>query len=432
MAILNVIGETHSDFEHAVNQAATLDLSRALAATAPRGCGVQHLVARERELPRFNSPRVRSLNMGVSAAVLGTLWHTRAAAKPLAGSLVHSLTPLVPLEPLRKHASSGTQTTVTVGHLLPYTRPEVYGKLQAQSMRRYIKRAIKHADAVLAPSFAAAAAIKQRFPEADPQILTLAAPSSLLVTDSFATSKAKQRRAELQLPSTYFVAIKTPLNSEIFDDLNELAPQHADVPIVVIDTTPEPVARPLVDPAAPAAAGAGAESGAGAAGAGAESGAEPAPAVAAPAARQEATLVDSDTTAIITIRSAELSDIAAVLDGSLAYIAAGTAFGQGYELYAALAAGKPIIYYTESDTQSGQDSAPHEAAQRPAIEQNVAAEIAQEAGIPVAGSAEVWQSVKTLPGSERLETATVIAGDRSQIYNWENTARALWQIHAEL
>ena len=232
MAILNIIGETHSDFEHAVNQAATLDLSRALAATAPRGCGVQHLVARERELPRFNSPRVRALNMGVSAAVLGTLWHTRASAKPLAGSLVHSLTPLVPLEPLRKHASSGTQTTVTVGHLLPYTRPEVYGKLQAQSMRRYIKRAIKHADAVLAPSFAAASEIKQRFPGADPQILTLAAPSSLLVTDSFETSQAKQRRAELQLPSTYFVAIKTPLNSEIFDDLSELAPQHADVPIV--------------------------------------------------------------------------------------------------------------------------------------------------------------------------------------------------------
>ena len=423
MAILNIIGETHSDFEHAVNQAATLDLSRALAATAPRGCGVQHLVARERELPRFNSPRVRSLNMGVSAAVLGTLWHTRAAAKPLAGSLVHSLTPLVPLEPLRKHTSSGTQTTVTVGHLLPYTHPEVYGKLQAQSMRRYIKRAIKYADAVLAPSFAAAAAIKQRFPGADPQILTLAAPSSLLVTDSFETSQAKQRRAELQLPSTYFVAIKTPLNSEIFDDLNELAPLHADVPIVVIDTTPEPVARPLVDPAAPAAAASGAESGAGV---------EQSPPVAPAGSRPEATLGDSDTTAIITVRSAELSDIAAVLAGSLAYIAAGTVFSQGYDLYAALAAGKPIIYYTEPDSPSGQDSAPREAEQGSVIEQNVAAEIAQEAGIPVAGSAELWQSVISLPGSERLETATVIAGDRSQIYNWENTARALWQIHAEL
>ena len=443
MATLTLIGEPFPDAEAAAQAEAAQELARAVAANAPRGCSARLLIAADRPAPVFTNARASAERLPLNTALLPVLWRAGVTARPLDGEMVHAPTPMVALRARGDHDDS--QTSVMVPHALGWLAPEAMGSAHARQYRAFVKRAVKHADVLLAPTHATAAAVQNRYGAGtNVQVMPLAAPPSYL-----AGRDAAERREALGLPDRYLVTTAEPGEFGRLDwALGALEADPALPPLVVLLPGLAPVEHEHVSASSPASA--------------ASSDARsvpvpvPAPASASAAASASASAsvdpestgsrpVASDSTAsdrpvaptevshggsahdaagaadgaipdhlrdrVLVVHPRELADIGAVLAAAKLLVLPQPLLGTGFEVLGAIAAGVPVLHG---------DCA-------------VAAELALEAGVAAKNQVEFADELSRLcTDDQELNRLSVHAKDRSRSFTWSTTAVALWELHANL
>lgn len=199
-------------------------LTEGLIRTAPRGCVVSAIVPSNggavelaglqevRSLPLARRELAAAWQMGITAGV--------------GGGLIHSPTLLAPLV-RHDRVHDHDQTTVTLWDLCAWEAPDSLSKASLVWQRATLKRAVKHADAVVVPSHAIAERLAGIAPLGDRiRVIAGAAPSGFREPEA-----AAALRAGLQLPERY-VAITG--EGESFAD-GFRAAARAGVDAVVVD-----------------------------------------------------------------------------------------------------------------------------------------------------------------------------------------------------
>lgn len=201
---------------------AALALAAGLIDTAPRGCVVSAIVpaGSELDLPGVNGVRpmplprrelLASWQLGIAPGVGGGLIHAPSLAAPL---IRHD------------RMNDNDQTTVTMWDLRAWETPELLPRASVVWHKGMLRRAVKHADAVVVPSHAIAERLSELAGLGD-RIRVIAGAAPL----SFSTpADAESRREALSLPAEYVLITG---EGESFADGFRAAAQ-ADVDAVVI------------------------------------------------------------------------------------------------------------------------------------------------------------------------------------------------------
>ncbi len=132
--------------------AAARDLTDALVATTPDGCQVEALVpAGGEDAAREIAGIAQVKKLALPRRELVAAW--QAGIAPAAGGMIHSPSLLAPLV---KHdrVHDLDQTVVTVWDLRPWLAPTSLPKSAVGWQKAMLKRAVKHADAVVVPTHA--------------------------------------------------------------------------------------------------------------------------------------------------------------------------------------------------------------------------------------------------------------------------------------
>ncbi|WP_223625957.1 glycosyltransferase [Microbacterium sp. EST19A] len=191
------------DADHA---AAAVDLTIGLVATAPSGCTVDAIVPAGAEVTVTGVSDVRTLNLG--RRELAAAWQM-GIAPGVGGGLIHSPSLMAPLV-RHDRVHDNDQTTVTVWDLQAWDAPELLSKSAAGWQRAMLKRAVKHADAVVVPSHAVAERLSELARVGDRVRVIAGAPPR-----GFAAPRdADARRAALSIPSEYVVLTGTAASLE--------------------------------------------------------------------------------------------------------------------------------------------------------------------------------------------------------------------------
>ncbi|KRC60486.1 mannosyltransferase [Agromyces sp. Root81] len=356
-------------------------LTSALIQSTPPGCEIEGIVSSS---PPSDYDRLEAQFPGLSGLYKTTLarrelaaaWQLGLTTSP-GGGMIHSSGLFAPL---RRHdrSVSGDQVVVTLHDLLPWTHPESLTNASVTWHRAMLKRARKHADAVVVPTHALAERLANvaDFGDRVRVIGTAPRPGLVVPTDA---ADAAARAARLGLPAAYLVATGTlDPRKGIVDLLEALGrPGMPEIALVVIG----PATWGELHLATVAE----------------ESGVDP----------RRVHAIDAD----------DPADLAVVLAGATAFVAPSHEEGSGTSLIEAFSLGLPVIH---SDT--------------PAY-----VEIAAESGLVVpigigGGYIErLAAAVSTLVESPALaERLSVTAGDRSHAFSWRDTAERVWQLHADL
>jgi len=182
------------------------ELTRGLIASAPVNCFVEAFVSASTEaeyaLIADRLPNLAKLHKSaLSRRELRASWQHGFTKVPGTGML-HATSLLAPL---RRHdrLNRGDQIVVTVHDTVAWTRPESVGSRQAAWSRAMLKRAEKHADAIVVPSHTVAEQLEGIANFGDRvRVISGAASTSLRVPDN-----AEERAAELELPERFLLAI---------------------------------------------------------------------------------------------------------------------------------------------------------------------------------------------------------------------------------
>lgn len=176
---------------------AALALTAGLVQTAPRGCGVSAIVPSGAELTLQGVQDVRTLPFG--RRELAGAWQM-GITPGVGGGLIHAPSLMAPLV-RHDRVHDNDQTTVTMWDLDAWETPASVPKAAVAWQRAMLKRAVKHADAVVVPSHAMAARLAELVRLGDRiRVIAGAAPSMWRKPDD-----AGQRRDDLQLPEQYVV-----------------------------------------------------------------------------------------------------------------------------------------------------------------------------------------------------------------------------------
>ena len=373
MATLTLIAEPFPDWEAAAQSAAARELADAVAATAPRSCSARFLVARGGDQPEFRSPLIRVDQLPIRASMLPYVWQSGTTARPLDGEFVHALTPMLPLR--SRGDDDGSQTSVTIPHILAWEVPSLLGSTQARLFRAFTRRAVKLADVLLTPTHATARVLQRQYGEHLPvQVLPLAPPTEYLAGDD-----AADRRAALELPERYALTTAMPGEFGRLEWLFDALRADPSLPtLVVLDG---------LDPRPPA------------------NGKEKEQRVfevVVPAELQNRVLV---------VKPRELADVGAVLGGASVLLQPQTYSDTGYTVLGALSAGVPVLH------------ADQEATAELVLDAGVAAE---EPGPFAAEYSRLFRD------SDALAQLSVLARDRGRSFSWRSAAWQLWETHANL
>ncbi|MDF2506560.1 MAG: glycosyl transferase [Microbacterium sp.] len=176
---------------------ASLDLAVGLIATAPSGCVVDAIVPAGAEVPVAGVGEVRTLGLG--RRELAASWQL-GIAPGVGGGMIHSPTLMAPLV-RHDRVHDNNQTTVTLWDLRAWDAPEQLSKSVVAWQRGMLRRAVKHADAVVVPSHAVAERLSELARLGDRvRVVAGAAPRGFA-----APADAAERRAALSLPAQYVV-----------------------------------------------------------------------------------------------------------------------------------------------------------------------------------------------------------------------------------
>lgn len=416
MATLTLIGEPFPDAEAAVHAEAARELTRAIAENAPRGCSARLLVAADRTAPVFENARASTERLPLNSAILPMLWRAGVTARPLDGEMVHAPTPMIALRTRGDHDVS--QTTVMVPHALGWLAPEAMGSANARQYRAFVKRAIKRADVIVAPTHATAAAVQERYGAETPvQVIPLAAPAPYLAGDD-----AAERRSALGLPDRYLITTATPGDPGRLEWLFSALEADPSLPplVVVLSVAPADGKTVAGETAAGKAAADKAgddetvagETGDGEAAERATPHDEPAPhevdaARAAVLEAAPAAIRDR----VLPLHPRELADIGAMLAAAELLVMPQRCIGAGFEVLGALAAGVPVVH-----------------GGNPAV-----AELALDSGVAADGPEALASELARLSAdADERSRLAVLAADRSRSFTWAGAAIALWELHANI
>ncbi|WP_091231765.1 glycosyltransferase [Microbacterium sp. 3J1] len=180
---------------------AARDLAAGLVATAPSGCDVEAIVPAGAEVSITGIAEVRRLPL--ARRELATSWQL-GLAPGVGGGLIHApslMAPLIRHDRVHDH----DQTTVTLWDLQAWDAPDCLPKTTVAWHRAMLKRAAKHADAIVVPSHA----MGERLAEIAKvggrvRVIPGAAPEGFVVP-----LDAAARRQALSLPASYIVLTGT-------------------------------------------------------------------------------------------------------------------------------------------------------------------------------------------------------------------------------
>ncbi|BDZ53774.1 glycosyltransferase [Agromyces marinus] len=354
-------------------------LAGALIETAPAGCSVEGIVSSS--LPA-DYERVEHALPGLSGLYRSSLarrelaaaWQFGVTTSP-GGGMIHAPSLFAPL---RRHdrSTSGEQVVVTVHDVLAWTHPESLTSTSVAWQKAMLKRARKHADAVVVPTHALAERLAGIVDLGDRVRVVGTAPRPGLRIPEHGDAIARA----LDLPSEYLlVEGSLEPRTGVVDLLRALGRSGVpEIPLVVL---------------------------------GPESYGE----------QHLATVAEESGVAPARVRAIEPGDeaaLAVVLAGATAFVAPSHEEGDGTSLIEAFSLGVPVIH---SDA--------------PAY-----VEVAAEAGLAVAigvggdGYADRLAAAVTtvLERAELADRLSVSGGDRANAFDWRDSAERIWQLHADL
>ena len=177
--------------------AAALELAVGLVATAPTGCTVDAIVPAGATVPVAGVGDVRMLGLG--RRELAATWQL-GIAPGVGGGLIHSASLMAPLV-RHDRLHDNDQTTVTLWDLRAWDAPAQLSKGAVAWQRGMLRRAVRHADAVVVPSHAVARRLSELAKLGDRVRVIAGAPPR----GFGAPADASDRRAALSLPDEYVV-----------------------------------------------------------------------------------------------------------------------------------------------------------------------------------------------------------------------------------
>lgn len=351
---------------------ASRDLTRALIAGAPSGCEVEGIAPAggdgDPEVPGLAGLRRTALPRRELAAALQL-----GVGTGMGAGMIHSPTLLAPLV---KHdrVHNHDQTVVTVWDLRPWEAPGELSRATVAWHRAMLKRAVKHADAVVVPThsigqrLAGIARVGDRI-----RVIAGASPLGFAVP----TDEIGRRRA-LDLPEGFVLLAGGPAPSDGLEvGFQAIVESGGDLPVVVIDV---------------------------------EDGLEPAVADLA----QAAGIAERR----LHVRGAlPAPDRAAVFGAALAFLAPSRRVAFPWRIVDALTLGVPVIAAsTDVNREVVVDGGE-------LIADTDAAALAGGMGAALAAA------LATTSAAERL---AVLSGDRGRVFSWREAADKVWLLHAEL
>lgn len=353
------------------------ELTRALIATAPKGCAVEGIVS---ALPPEKIAAVEEALPGLAELHRTTLPRRELAAAwqlgivPTLGTgMIHSPSLLAPL---RRHerAFDATQMVVTIHDTLPWTHPKSLTPTTVAWHKTMVKRARKHADAVVVPTHAVAEQLAEFVDFGDRVRVIPGAVASALTLPADADWRANN----LDLPAEYILTVGsldprrgiTPLISGLGQ------PGAPDLPVLVLgpDTWGELSLAVVAD---------------------------------------EAGLPEGRVRALGYLSDA---DLAVVLARASVFVYPSLQEGFGLPLIEAFSFGTPVVHSDD-----------------PAL-----MEVAGGAGIAVErgkkGYAERLADAvaSVLSDTERAKKLAIVGSDRARAFSWRDSAERVWALHADL
>ena len=354
---------------------ASRELARALVLGAPSGCEVEAIApaggvdgaldavpglagVRRTALPRRELAAALQLGVGTG----------------IGGGMIHSPTLLAPLV-RHDRVHNHDQTVVTVWDLRPWESPSELPRAAVTWHKAMLKRAVKHADAVVVPAHSMAVRLLEIAPGLRDRVRVIAGASPLGF--SVPVDEVGRRRA-LGLPEGYVLLAGGPLGSEGLDaGLAAVAASGVDLPVVVIDV---------------------------------EEGHEP-------AVEDLASAAGLPERALHVRGALDAPDRAAVFGAAVAFVAPSRRAAFPWRVVDALTLGVPVI---------AASSAVHD-------------EVVFDGGELVSGTdaasltdalgAALATGLGSTAAAERLG---VLAGDRGRAFSWREAADKVWMLHAEL
>ncbi|EQM75275.1 glycosyltransferase [Microbacterium maritypicum] len=192
--LVDVVDADHAD--------AAVGITAGLVATAPSGCAVDAIVPAGASVPVAGIGDIRTLGMG--RRELAAAWQL-GIAPGVGGGLIHSPTLMAPLV-RHDRVHDNHQTTVTVWDLRAWDAPELLSKGNAAWQRGMLRRAVRHADAVVVSSHAVAERLSELAKIGDRvRVIAGAPPQGFDVPFD-----AAARRNALSLPDRYIVVSGSP------------------------------------------------------------------------------------------------------------------------------------------------------------------------------------------------------------------------------
>jgi glycosyltransferase involved in cell wall biosynthesis len=287
--------------------------------------------------------------------------------------MIHSpslFAPLVRHDRVHDH----DQTVVTVWDLRPWESPAELPRAVVAWHKAMLKRAVKHADAVVVPTHSLAARLLEIAPLGD-RVRVIAGASPLAF--SVPVDEVGRRR-ELSLPEGFILLAGGPLGSEGLDaGLAAVAASAVDLPIVVIDV---------------------------------EEGHEPAVADLASAAG-----IPERVLHVRGVLSA--IDRAAVFGAAVAFVAPSRRAAFPWRVVDALTLGVPVV---------AASSAVHDEV---VFDGGVLVSSSSVSELSDGLGAAIATGLGSTAAAERLG---VLAGDRGRAFSWREAADKVWMLHAEL
>ena len=353
---------------------ASRELAKALVMGAPAGCEVEAIA------PAGGDDAAFAAVAGL-AGVRRTALQRRELAAALqlgvgtgiGGGMIHSpslFAPLVRHDRVHDH----DQTVVTVWDLRPWEAPSELPRAVVAWHKAMLKRAVKHADAVVVPTHSLAVRLAELAPIGD-RVRVIAGASPL----GFAVpSDEIGRRRAMDLPEGFVLLSGGPQASDGLDaGLAAVAASGVDLPVVVIDV---------------------------------EEGHEPTVAdIASAAGLPERAL---------HVRGAiEAADRAAVFGAALAFVVPSRRAAFPWRVVDALTLGVPVV---------AASSAVHEEV---VFDGGVLVEGTDASTLAEGMGAALAAGLGSTAAADRL---AVLAGDRGRAFSWREAADKVWMLHAEL
>lgn len=356
----------------------SLELTKQLIATAPRGCDVEGIIAahddKDRQHLDLLLPGLAEVHvLPVGSRELRLAWQM-GVKLPVGGGLIHAPSLLAPLF---KHKGSTTleQTTVTVHDVSAWTAPEAAGVVEAAWQKAMVKRARKFADAIVVPTHAVAEQLSEAAKVGDRIRVIGGAPSGTLRLPA----DADARSASLGLPQHYVATVSS------------LDPRRGLRALITAMAHPLMNGLPLVVVGPDEFRG------------------ERVATVAMEAGLPEGR--------VRTLGTLSDSDLAVVLDRADVFAYPNLISGFGLPVIEAMRFGTPVVHSDD-----------------PAV-----AEVAFGAGIVVpredaAGYPErLAEALSTVLADEAVRERLHFSGmDRAAAFSWRDSAERVWALHAEL